>query len=42
MKLTKAISMWSLLLLTALAQITQSTNQLSLKPGEDEIKRKGW
>jgi len=24
------------------AQLTQSISQLSLKPGEDEIKKKGW
>jgi hypothetical protein len=25
-----------------MAQITQSISQLSLKPGEEEIKKKGW
>jgi hypothetical protein len=25
-----------------IAQLTQSISQLSLKPGEEEIKRKGW
>ena len=24
------------------AQLTQSISQLSLKPGEEEIKKKGW
>jgi hypothetical protein len=25
-----------------MAQLTQSISQLSLKPGEEEIKKKGW
>ena len=35
---------WLLLgpLARIIAQLTQSISQLSLKPGDEEIKRKGW
>jgi len=46
MKLTEATSMRPMLLLIVLAghvaQLTQSISQFALKPGEEEIKRKGW